>query len=79
MRRLAQHCQILAITHQPQIASQAHHHFKVAKAEQGDRTTTSIVKLDPSQHIYEVATLMSGAKVTDSTLQSARELIESIE
>jgi len=79
MRRLAQHCQILAITHQPQIASQAHHHFKVAKAEQSDRTTTSIVKLDPSQHIYEVATLMSGAKVTDSTLQSARELIESIQ
>lgn len=79
MRRLSQHCQILAITHQPQIASQAHHHFKVAKAEQGDRTTTSIVKLDPAQHIYEVATLMSGAKVTDSALQSARELVESAE
>lgn len=78
MRRLAQHCQILAITHQPQIASQAHHHFKVSKAEEEDRTITHITKLDNETHIQEVATLMSGSSVTEATLRSARELVESV-
>ncbi|MCH8496299.1 MAG: DNA repair protein RecN, partial [Balneolales bacterium] len=78
MRRLAQHCQILAITHQPQIASQAHHHFKVSKAEEEDRTITHIIKLDNETHIQEVATLMSGSSVTEATLRSARELVESV-
>ena len=78
MRRLAQHCQILAITHQPQIASQAHHHFKVSKAEEDDRTITHITKLDNETHIQEVATLMSGSSVTEATLRSARELVESV-
>lgn len=76
MRRLSQYCQILAITHQPQIASQAHHHFKVSKTEHGDRTITSMIPLAPDEHIFEVATLMSGANVTESTLNSARELVE---
>jgi DNA repair protein RecN (Recombination protein N) len=76
MRRLSAHCQILAITHQPQIACQAHRHFKVAKTEDEDRTITTILTLDEEAHIREVASLMSGATVTESTLQSARELIE---
>ncbi len=76
MRRLASSCQIIAITHQPQIASQAHHHFKVSKAESDDRTITSITKLDEEQHILEVATLMSGATVTSAAIESARILIE---
>ena len=79
MRRLSAHCQILAITHQPQIACQAHRHFKVAKTEDEDRTITTILTLDEEAHIREVASLMSGATVTESTLQSARELIENAE
>ncbi len=75
MRELSAHCQILAITHQPQIASQAHHHFKVQKLEQDDRTTTEIVALDPQNHIREVASLMSGAEITSSAIESAKELI----
>jgi len=79
MRRLASKCQILAITHQPQIASQAHHHFKVSKQEEEERTITHIHKLDDEQHIREVATLMSGATVSESALRSARELIEGVQ
>ncbi|MCH8524041.1 MAG: DNA repair protein RecN [Balneolales bacterium] len=78
MRRLATKCQILAITHQPQIASQAHHHFKVSKQEEEERTITYIHKLDDEEHIREVATLMSGAKVSEAALKSARELVESV-
>lgn len=76
MRRLSATCQIMAITHQPQIASQAHHHFKVAKAESADRTITSITKLDDEAHVLEVATLMSGATVTSAAIESAKILIE---
>lgn len=76
MRTLSEHCQIVAITHQPQIASQAHHHYKVAKVEDDDRTITKIIPLSQEEHIREVASLMSGAEISDAALHSARELIE---
>ncbi|MEQ9309486.1 MAG: DNA repair protein RecN [Balneolaceae bacterium] len=76
MRVLSNHCQIVAITHQPQIASQAHHHFKVAKFEDHDRTITKILPLSQKEHIHEVASLMSGSEISESALNSAKELIE---
>jgi DNA repair protein RecN (Recombination protein N) len=76
MRKLSEHCQIVAITHQPQIASQAHRHYRVQKVENGERTTTRIEPLSEEEHIREVAALMSGEQITDSALSSARELIE---
>lgn len=76
MRKLSEHCQIVAITHQPQIASQAHKHYKVAKVEESERTVTRIIPLSDEEHIHEIASLMSGSQITDSTLNSARELIE---
>lgn len=76
MRELSLQCQIIAITHQPQIASQAHHHFKVVKTETDERTVTRILPLTEEEHIHEVASLMSGADISDATLISARQLIE---
>ncbi|HEX6983427.1 MAG TPA: DNA repair protein RecN [Balneolaceae bacterium] len=76
MRSLSDRCQIIAITHQPQIASQAHKHYKVVKTEENGRTVSKILPLDSDEHIREVATLMSGEVITDSALNSARELIE---
>jgi len=76
MRKLSAHCQIVAITHQPQIASQAHKHYRVQKVEEGERTITKIVPLSDEEHIHEVASLMSGEKITDSALTSAKELID---
>jgi DNA repair protein RecN (Recombination protein N) len=75
MRTLSEHCQIIAITHQPQIASQAHIHYKVHKSEKDDRTVSTILRLDDEEHIREVASLMSGAQITEATLQSAKELV----
>jgi len=75
MRELSASCQIIAITHQPQIASQAHHHIVVEKAEQHGRTLTRLRPLDDDGHIREVAVLMSGETVTDAALTSARQLI----
>ncbi|TVR15705.1 MAG: DNA repair protein RecN [Balneolaceae bacterium] len=76
MRKLSQFCQIIAITHQPQIASQAHKHYRVEKAEENARTTTRILPLSDEQHIREIASLMSGEEITESALMSARELVE---
>lgn len=76
MRKLSDHCQIIAITHQPQIASQAHHHYKVDKQEKADRTITKILSLSSDEHIREVASLMSGSEISENSLKSAEELIE---
>lgn len=76
MRGIAGKIQILAITHQPQIASQADHHYQVQKEEQNERITSKIRPLNESEHIREVAALMSGATITEATLASAKELIE---
>ncbi|MGF1671306.1 MAG: DNA repair protein RecN [Balneolaceae bacterium] len=75
MRKLSEHCQIVAITHQPQIASQAHKHYRVEKVEEAERTVTRIIPLSDEEHIREVAGLMSGEEISDSALTSARELI----
>lgn len=76
MRKLSEYCQIVAITHQPQIASQAHKHYRVEKVEQRERTITQITPLSDEEHIREVASLMSGEEITDSALNSAKELID---
>ncbi|MBN2731648.1 MAG: DNA repair protein RecN [Balneolaceae bacterium] len=76
MRRLSGQCQIIAITHQPQIASQAHKHYKVLKREEEERTVTQITPLTTREHIEEVASLMSGEDITQAALKSAQELIE---
>jgi len=76
MRRLSEQCQIIAITHQPQIASQAHKHYRVQKLEEGDRTVTKIIPLSNDEHITEVAGLMSGEDITEAALKSAQELID---
>ncbi|MEX0770993.1 MAG: DNA repair protein RecN [Balneolaceae bacterium] len=76
MRKLSENCQIIAITHQPQIASLAHKHYKVEKIETGDRTVTRINPLTDEEHIREVAGLMSGEEITESAISSARELID---
>lgn len=77
MRKLSKKCQILCITHQPQIASYADFHFKVQKSESETDTTTQIIPLSAQEHIREVAALMSGEQLTDASLESARLMINS--
>ncbi len=76
MRSLSRQCQIIAITHQPQIASQAHKHYKVGKTEAEDRTVTNISPLSDREHIQEIAGLMSGEDITEAGLKSAKELVD---
>jgi len=75
MKKLSQHCQIIAITHQAPIAAQAEHHFRVEKVEEADRTLTHIVKLTQEDRVREIAGLMSGSSLSEAALESARQLM----
>ncbi|MDZ7625248.1 MAG: hypothetical protein U5J96_12510 [Ignavibacteriaceae bacterium] len=59
----------------PQIASLAEHHFSIEKVTQNERVVSSIKKLPESERITEIARLLSGEKITQASLKSARELI----
>lgn len=75
LKALSQFHQVIAITHLPQIAGLADHHFVVEKVEEKKRTTTRIRKLSDEERVEEVARLMSGAEVTEAGLEGARELM----
>jgi DNA repair protein RecN (Recombination protein N) len=76
LKSLASFHQIIAITHLPQIAAFSDHHYTVEKKTIDDRVISSIRQLDDRGKVIEVAKLLSGEKVTDSSIKSARELIE---
>jgi DNA repair protein RecN (Recombination protein N) len=76
MKSLAENHQIIAITHLPQIAGLADHHFVVQKEIVGERVVSSIKKLDYEKRIIEVAKLLSGENITEASLKGAKELIE---
>ena len=75
LKSLSAFHQIISITHLPQIASQANHHFSIEKVTQNERVVSSIKKLPESERITEIARLLSGEKITQASLKSARELI----
>jgi len=75
MKSLSQFHQVIAITHLPQIAGFADCHFAVEKSESKQRTSSTIRKLEEEERIREVARLLSGEEVTESSLIGAREMI----
>lgn len=77
LRDLASFHQIIAITHLPQIAAMANHHYVVEKMQDDNRVVSHIRKLDEEEHIREVAKLLSGENLTEASIQSAIQLIKS--
>jgi DNA repair protein RecN (Recombination protein N) len=77
LRDLASFHQIIAITHLPQIAALANHHYVVEKMQEDERVVSHIRKLDEEEHIREVAKLLSGENLTEASIQSAIQLIKS--
>jgi DNA repair protein RecN (Recombination protein N) len=76
LRELGQHHQVLCVTHLPQVAACAQHHFQVSKAQgQGDQVSSAIERLDQSARVGAVAQLLGGVKITDTTREHARELL----
>lgn len=75
LKELAEFHQIITITHLPQIAGLADHHYVVNKFTKNGRTVSSIAKLADEEKIKEVAKLMSGEKLTKASIKGAQELM----
>ncbi|TNH05257.1 DNA repair protein RecN [Testudinibacter sp. TR-2022] len=76
MRQLAQKCQILCVTHLPQVAAYGHQHFSVQKSTQDGTTITEMTALDNKERVYALSRLLSGSEVTSTTLANAKELLK---
>lgn len=75
MERMATHCQIICITHLPQIASKGDLHLKVKKTTRGGITRSGIAALNENERIEEVAVMLSGAEITREALENAKVLL----
>ena len=75
LRSVAKHKQVLCVTHLPQLAALADTHLLIAKAERGGRTYTTVTPLDRAGRAQELARIIGGANVTETTLKSAEEML----
>lgn len=73
---IAANSQVLCITHLPQVAAVAQHHFLIKKAVHDERTTTTVTSLAAAQRVNELARMLSGEKVTKLTKEHAQELLQ---
>jgi DNA repair protein RecN (Recombination protein N) len=76
LKELARTNQVLCVTHLPQIATFADHHYRIEKKEFGGRTRTSIRNITGDERTVEVARMLSGAKVTETSLKHAEQMIK---
>ena len=76
LARLAQKSQLLVVTHSPQVAARAAHHYRIEKAHDGTVTRTSVRKLSNEERREEIARMLSGAAITDEARAQAAKLLE---
>ena len=76
LHQLGQSHQILCVTHLPQVAAQGNHHLKVSKSQNGEKTVSQVQILGRAERVEEVARMLGGATITDTTRRHARELLE---
>jgi DNA repair protein RecN (Recombination protein N) len=76
LQALGARFQVLCITHLPQIAARGATQFRIEKSVRGDRTVTSVERLDAEGRVDEVARMIGGAAITEPVRASARELLE---
>lgn len=77
LREIAKTHQIICITHLPQIAAFGEHNYKIDKQTDDAATHTNITELTSAEKIQEIARLLGGATITDTTIRSAEELVHS--
>jgi len=76
LARLAQQSQVLVVTHSPQVAARASHHYRIEKSHGADGTRTTVRKLTPDERREEIARMLSGAAITDEARAQADKLLE---
>ncbi len=76
LKNLAQGRQVMCVTHLPQVAAFADHHYQVSKHSNGSDTVTRIQPLQEKQRVEELARMLGGVEITDRTLAHAKEMID---
>jgi DNA repair protein RecN (Recombination protein N) len=76
LKALSRNNQVLCVTHLPQIATFADHHYVIEKKESGGRTRTSIREVRGEARTEEVARMLSGAKLTDTSRKHAEQMLK---
>jgi len=75
MGDIAQHIQVIAITHLPQVASHGNSHLRVFKTDTETQTITRVEQLNNEEHVTEIARMLSGSKINQAAIDNARSLI----
>jgi len=75
LRSLGERGQVLCVTHLPQVASQGHHHLRVAKSTDGRTTRTSLTELAATDRVEEIARMLGGVEVTGKAREHAKEML----
>ena len=75
LKELGQAHQVLCVTHLAQVAAQGHQHWKVEKQSTANATTSSITGLNRQERVEEIARMLGGTEITDTTRRHARELL----
>lgn len=76
LRKLGERLQVFCVTHQPQVAATAHHHFVVEKHSDHQQTYSQIIALGQDDKVNEIARMLGGLTITDQTRLHAQELIK---
>jgi DNA repair protein RecN (Recombination protein N) len=77
LQQLAKNTQVICVTHLPQVACKGHQQLFVAKLTDGEHTETTVTELSQQGRVKEIARLLAGDKITDSSLANAQELLAS--
>ena len=75
MKKMANHLQVISITHLPQIASKGKQHYKVFKETKEDTAITKITQLNKDERLVEIAQILSGENPSQAAIDNARELL----
>lgn len=75
LRKLGERLQVFCVTHQPQVASCAHHHFVVEKYSDNKQTFSRIIQLTQTEKVDEIARMLGGLTITEQTRSHAKELL----
>lgn len=70
-------CQVISITHLPQIAARGDYHYRVYKTEEEETTTSHIIRLNQSERVEELARMLSGSTLTQAAIDNAKTLLSS--
>ncbi len=75
LAELGQRHQVLCVTHLPQVAARADRHYRVSKTSRGASTSSEVCELDAGARVEEVARMLGGVQITETTRSHAREML----